>query len=414
MIASGCASDDKDLGTASIASATVPKVRYAYDPLGRLVQAASFDGTAVQYSYDAVGNITAIRRLAPGTLRVVDFTPPSGTFGTPVTVFGSGFSASASENAVAFNGTSAMVTSATETALTVRVPVGATTGRITVTNAAGSATSNTDYMVLSSSSAPGIASFTPAVGTRGTVISITGINFQTRPRDNKVSVGGQIAEIVQDASSPTATLLKATVPSTTASGKVEVTTQFGRALSSDEFFALPATVMPTDVEATGRVTVNGPPLVLTTTTAGKKLVLVFHAQIGQRLHLLATDGTFTNGFFVDIYGAAGTKLQTLSMSNNSVGDFIAPVALSGTHTIVISPTASDRGRIRLGVVADATGAIALDGSTAVSLVSGQNAHLSFAAQANTGHGWQSPGSASRRAVAPHRSPRPCARPTVHR
>jgi len=142
MAASACVSDDKDIGTASTASGAAPKVRYAYDPLGRLVQAASFDGTAVQYSYDAVGNITAIRRLAPGALRVVDFTPPSGTLGSTVAVFGSGFSASASENTVAFNGTAATVTSATETALTVTVPVGATTGKITVTSAAGSATSS--------------------------------------------------------------------------------------------------------------------------------------------------------------------------------------------------------------------------------------------------------------------------------
>ncbi|HZJ63350.1 MAG TPA: IPT/TIG domain-containing protein [Kofleriaceae bacterium] len=386
MATTACASDDKDIGTASTASGAAPKVRYAYDPLGRLVQAASFDGTAVQYSYDAVGNITSIRRLAPGTLRVVDFTPPSGTIGSTVAVFGSGFSASASENTVAFNGTAVTVTSATETALTVTVPVGATTGKITVTNAAGSATSSTDYMVLSSSLAPGIASFTPALGTQGTVISITGVNFQTGARDNNVSVGGQLAEVVQDASSPAPALLKVRVPSTTASGRIEVTTEFGRALSSDEFFALPTTVVPTDVEATGRVTVNGPALARTTTTAGKKIVLVFDAQVGQRLHLIATDGTFTAGVMVDVYGAAGTKLQTLSMNNNSVGDFTVPVPASGTHTIVINPSASDKGSLRLSMVADATGAMALEDSTAVSLVSGQNAHLSFAAQANTGLG----------------------------
>jgi large repetitive protein len=386
IAAGGCASDDSDVGTASTASGTAPKVRYAYDPLGRLVQAASFDGTAVQYSYDAVGNITSIRRLAPGTLRVVDFTPPSGTIGSPVAVFGSGFSASASDNTVAFNGTAATVVSATETALTVSVPVGATTGKITVSNAGGSATSSTDYMVLSSALAPGIASFTPALGTLGTVLSITGINFQSRARDNKVSVGGQLAEILTDASSPAPTLLKVRVPSTTASGKIEVTTQFGRALSSDEFFALPTTVAPSEVEATGRITVDGPAVTLTTATAGKKLVLVFHAQSGQRLHLLATNGTFASGVSADVYGAAGTKLQTLPMTNNSVGDFALPVAVSGTHTIVLHPSASDRGTIRLSVVADATGAMALDGSTSVSLVSGQNAHLSFTAQANTGYG----------------------------
>src|SRR2546428_8908329 len=96
----------------SSTSAAAPKVRYAYDPLGRLVQAASSDGTGVQYSYDAVGNMRSIRRLSAGTLRVVDFSPPSGTLGSTVAVYGSGFSATGSENTVSFNGVSTTVASA--------------------------------------------------------------------------------------------------------------------------------------------------------------------------------------------------------------------------------------------------------------------------------------------------------------
>ena len=54
------------------------RITYQYDALGRLIQASRADGTGVQYSYDPVGNITAIRRVAANTLTVTDFAPRSG------------------------------------------------------------------------------------------------------------------------------------------------------------------------------------------------------------------------------------------------------------------------------------------------------------------------------------------------
>ncbi|HEX4419068.1 MAG TPA: RHS repeat domain-containing protein [Kofleriaceae bacterium] len=361
-------------------------MRYAYDPLGRLVQAATADGDAVQYAYDAAGNITSIHRLAAGALRVVDFTPPGGTVGTTVGVFGAGFSTTASQNTVTFNGTAAMVTAATATTLTVSVPAGATTGQIAVATTAGTALSTSNFMVLSSSTAPGIAGFTPPVATQGTVIAVTGVNFQVRAQDNRVSVGGQLADLVRDGSSPTSTLLKFTVPSTTASGKIEVATPYGSAISNAELFVLPAAVSPTDVEAAGRVAVNGVALGLTTTTAGKKLVLVFDALAGQRLHLVATGGTFAGPFSADLYGSSPTKLQTLTMNDNSVGDLATPIAASGPYTVVLNPGATDKGTVQLSVIDDATGSLAIDGNTPMTLRAGQNARMSFTAQAGSGYG----------------------------
>ena len=130
-------------------------MHFAYDPLGRLVQAVGLDGNGAQYSYDAVGNITSIRRVTAGSLGIVDFIPHGGTVGSTVTIYGAGFSATASENTVELNGSSAMVTSATTTTLTIAVPANATTGKLTVTTGTGSATSSTDFVVLTSSTAPG-------------------------------------------------------------------------------------------------------------------------------------------------------------------------------------------------------------------------------------------------------------------
>jgi sugar lactone lactonase YvrE len=59
--------------------------------------------------------------------------PDSGVLGTTVTISGTGFSANATDNLVKFNDSNAVVTSATATQLTVKVPVSAGTGPVTVT-----------------------------------------------------------------------------------------------------------------------------------------------------------------------------------------------------------------------------------------------------------------------------------------
>jgi hypothetical protein len=76
------------------------------------------------------------------------FAPASGPEGTLVTINGTNFSTTPSNNSVKFNGTTANVTASTATSITAIVPVGATTGPVTVTTArGGSATSSTNFTV---------------------------------------------------------------------------------------------------------------------------------------------------------------------------------------------------------------------------------------------------------------------------
>lgn len=63
---------------------------------------------------------------------VSSLTVSSGPVGTAVTINGTGFSDHIADHVVRFNGTLATVTSATSTALQTTVPVGATTGAVTV------------------------------------------------------------------------------------------------------------------------------------------------------------------------------------------------------------------------------------------------------------------------------------------
>ncbi len=136
-------------------STLAQEVRYIYDPLGRLIGVVDQQGKTAIYEYDAVGNLLAIRRLdAAGPVAITFSNPNIGPVGRQVEIVGIGFSATASENAIAFNGVPASVLAASPNVLTTQVPNGATTGPVTVTTPSGSATSAEPFTVLKISVAP--------------------------------------------------------------------------------------------------------------------------------------------------------------------------------------------------------------------------------------------------------------------
>lgn len=130
------------------------QAQYSYDELGRLVGVIDGQGNVAVYNYDSVGNLTSIQRFtssgggSTGNIGIFFFTPSSGPVTTQVTIKGFGFSSTPSANVVKFNGTTATVTAATANSITTTVPIGATTGPITVTNSNGTGTSAQPFTVL--------------------------------------------------------------------------------------------------------------------------------------------------------------------------------------------------------------------------------------------------------------------------
>ncbi|MCB1193814.1 MAG: DUF1566 domain-containing protein [Leptospiraceae bacterium] len=86
------------------------------------------------------------------TPTISSFDPTSGSEGTSVTITGTNFSSTTTDNTVKFNETQATVSESSSTSITVSVPSGASTGKITVTTSSGTATSTDDFTVSSSSS----------------------------------------------------------------------------------------------------------------------------------------------------------------------------------------------------------------------------------------------------------------------
>lgn len=79
--------------------------RYLYDDLNRLVGVFDATGASAQYTYDAVGNLTSIVRRTPTQVSIIAVSPTSAPVGATVTILGTGFSPTASQNAVIFEST---------------------------------------------------------------------------------------------------------------------------------------------------------------------------------------------------------------------------------------------------------------------------------------------------------------------
>jgi large repetitive protein len=355
------------------------QVQYVYDELGRLVELVSPDGSSVRYSYDAVGNITSIRKGAASAIAISEFTPNAGPVGSSITIFGTGFSTTAASNTVRFNGTSATVSAATANQLTVTIPAGATTGKIAVTSPNGTATSASDF-TISSLPAPTLSSFTPTIGAPSTTVTITGTNFQSARQDNKLTFGG-VSSAVSTATSTTLTTL---VPTAAASGKIAVTTPFGRAVSTTDFFALPDGIAAADVISTQRIAVNGAAITLNFSAVGKKALLIFDGSVNQFVSLLASNSSFASGAYVKIYRPDGVLLTTLSPGSQQPISDLPRLPLVGTYTMLVDPNAV--GAVTLQLQGEKAGAMTVNGSTAISLASGQDGRYTFSAQAGVGHG----------------------------
>jgi large repetitive protein len=168
---------------------------------------------------------------------ITSFKPTSGAIGTFVTIVGTNLDGAS----VAFNTVPATTpvnpeTANTSTQMTTTVPAGASTGRITVTTIAGTATSASDFLVAAAQkptpiSRPVIASFKPASGKAGTLVTIAGNGFVAV---TSVKFGGIKAKATQvfDLSS---TKLTVKVPTGAKSGKITVTAARGTGTSSMRF-----------------------------------------------------------------------------------------------------------------------------------------------------------------------------------
>ncbi|WP_390624752.1 IPT/TIG domain-containing protein [Anthocerotibacter panamensis] len=169
----------------------------------------------------AISSTTFVVVLGPA---ITGFSPSSALVGDTVTLTGTGFLGTTT---VRFGGVTAPTfTVNSDTRITVSVPVGALSGPISITNAAGTATSSANFLVAVP---PAITGFSPASGIVGSPVTITGTDFTGV---FAVSFGGvPVSSFTVDSS----TQIRTTVPVGATSGSIRVSTPGGTAVSSASF-----------------------------------------------------------------------------------------------------------------------------------------------------------------------------------
>jgi len=361
-------------------------VDYAYDAAGRLVGVSQTNTGANtgRYNYDDSGNLLSIDRFASTTLSILSTVPARASVGSTITLSGTAFGATPAANTVKFNGTTATVSAATARTLTVAVPTGATTGPITVTTSAGTATSAKPFTVDAASLPPTISAFSPALAAAGGTVTITGTGFDTTPATTIVSIGKTRAVVT----AATATSVTVTVPDAAGSGPLTVVTPGGSASSANEFVAVPKGYAATDVATTPTITADGASATLTA-PAGKVSLLRFSGTKGQRLSLGLTGSTITSEFGIAGFAPFGAPFARHEMdlpwlySEVGGGLELPPLPFTGTYQFVIDPSGTGAGAVTATLSSRITGALNPTGAgSRVTLGrAGQLAELTFPATA---------------------------------
>ena len=354
-------------------------ITYVYDRIGRLIGVVDPTGDTAVYYYDAVGNLTRISRQNSALLSIIDFNPAAGPAGTVVTIFGTGFDPTPGASTVTFNGTVATISSASPTELVVSVPLGATTGVIAVTSPAGSATSSAPFTVTATNGAPNITSFTPAIATPGTAVSITGTNFEPIAANNRLKFNITPAPIT----SSTATNISAPVPGGATSGRLSLATPGGITQSTDDFFVPPPPNAAADVVFTGRASIGGATINATMSPVGKIALIVFDGTAGQQVSIGISSGqpVETDTW---VFHPNGTQLGWVYSDFLGRDLHIESLPVTGTYTIRIAPRGTYTGAKPITLSQDViVGPIVVGGAAVPVNITrpGQRARLTFAGTA---------------------------------
>jgi hypothetical protein len=181
---------------------------------------------------------------------VTSLSTTSGLVGSAVTISGSYFGSVQNTSTVSFNGTLAVVTSWSNTSISVTVPSGASAGNVVV-SVNGTPSNGVLYTVIPN---PVLTSLSASSGAVGTSVTLTGVNFGVSQGSSAVALNGSVV-------SPTSwgnTSIGITVPTSAVSGNLAVTVN-GYTSNGLAFTVIPSlsSLSPTVGSAGVSVTLTG-------------------------------------------------------------------------------------------------------------------------------------------------------------
>ncbi len=319
---------------------------FSFEPEQQIVgpgESAEFDvtitgnGQAGSFEIQFVSGGTILGRIpvtinGPSTTgpTITGLTPSSGPIGTQVTVTGTGFPSSPGQAQVRFGSLLAQVLSITPTSLVAVVPAGSVAGQVDVTVTVASRASNTfPFTVLHT-----ITSFSPTSGTGGTEFTIVGSGFAPGVAGNTVRFGSVAATITE----ATNTLIRGTVPTDLVANAypVEVSTN-GITTPVGTFDLLPSIsgINPASAPGNATVVVSGSGF---SPTPGDNTVTFTDTATGAATTAAVTASTFTSmETVVPVSLVAGTytvKVTVNGRTSSAVNFTVLPAITSVTPASV--------------------------------------------------------------------------------
>jgi hypothetical protein len=189
---------------------------------------------------------------------ITSISPMSDMVGATVTITGTNFSSTRTENIISFNGIVGTVSTATTTKLTVIVPQKATTGpvKISVNN---HSTTGSVFTVTPTpiNGDPTIASISPLKGYPKDTITVTGTNFSTSYTDDMVKLNNIDAAVI--GATPTQLLVR--VPLNATSGTITLKVINSSVVTGPNYSVLKeavvTSIVPASAKAGDNITING-------------------------------------------------------------------------------------------------------------------------------------------------------------
>jgi YD repeat-containing protein len=315
-----------------------------------------------------------------GSPTITSFTPTIGAAGTSVSVSGTNFDPVAANNRLQFNLRQGLVSSSTATSLSVPVPSGGTSGRLTVATPGGTGQSSDDFFIPPNGGAASGVAFTGRAAIGGSGLSVS----MTNPGKNALVVfdgtaGQAFAAGFTSVSIATAfgTLFRpdgmqlATGNVTTTSGALNsmhttlpMTGTYTLQFVPNYYFGWQTgsfTLTLSEDPASVPIVIDGSAVTITISRPGQHKAATFTGTTGQRLSLAFT--SVTAGSAATVVKPDGTTLATTTVYEGTNLD-LPDLPASGTYTIWVDPIQAGTGSLTLTLSQElAVGAVAIDGSS---------------------------------------------------
>ncbi|MUH52218.1 MAG: hypothetical protein F2789_13520, partial [Actinobacteria bacterium] len=296
---------------------------------------------------------------------VASFTPASAAAGAAVTITGTNF---ANATAVSFNGVAAAFTVVSDTTISAVVPVGATSGKILVTNPGASRQTPTSFTVTASVAAPTVTALSPVSGpvAGGTVVTITGSGFVSGATTVKFGANAGTSVTFVSATSITAVAPAGVAGAVT----VTATTTTGGTSTNATQFTYVAAPTVTSLSPTSGPASGGTVVTITGTNLTGATGVKFGANAATNVVVVsATSVTATAPA-----GVAGAVTVTVTTPGGTSTNVVSFTYLVAPTVTALSPTS---GTAAGGTVVTITGTGFVSGATTVKFGANAATNVTF-------------------------------------